>query len=154
MGVGVPNAVEIIAHAARAWAASAKADESLLLVDFTNAFNTLDRQKMLEAIAQEAPCFLPYANYCYGADTPLRGRGFQLWSCEGIQQGDCCGPLFFSVTLQLLLRSCCPQSSDAWNRWYLDDGSLCGKTAVVESMFCLSRFAGPRDWAYGQRPQV
>ena len=135
MGVGVPNAAEIIAHAARAWAAGARADESLIMVDFANAFNTLDRQKMLEAIAVEAPVFLPYANYCYGAETPLRGKDFQLWSSEGTQQGDCCGPLFFSVTLQRLLRTCCPQSSDAWNRWYLDDGTLCGKTTAVESMF-------------------
>ncbi len=65
MGVGVPNAAEIIAHAARAWAAGARADESLIMADFTNAFNTLDRQNILEEITVEAPVFLPYANYCY-----------------------------------------------------------------------------------------
>ena len=135
LGVGVPKAAEIISHAVQAWAESARSDESLILVDFTNAYNTLDRQKMLEAISAEAPSFLPYANYCYGEATPLRGRNFLLWSAEGTQQGDCCGPIFFSVTLQQLIHQCCPSSLEAWNRWFLDDGSLCGQTAAVEEMF-------------------
>ena len=135
MGVGVANAPEIISHAVQAWAESARSDESLILVDFSNAYNSLDRQKMLEAIAAEAPAFLPYANFCYGVPTPLRGRSFQLWSEEGTQQGDCCGPIFFSVALQKLVRECCPHSVEAWNRWYLDDGTLCGQTTAVEGMF-------------------
>ena len=56
-------------------------------------------------------------------------------SSEGTQQGDCCGPLFFSITLSRLLCACCPQGDHTWNRWYLDDGFLCGKTAIVEKMF-------------------
>ena len=135
MGVGVPKATEIISHAVQAWAESARSDESLILVDFTNAYNSLDRQKMLEAISAEAPAFLPYANFCYGAATPLRGRDFLLWSEEGTQQGDCCGPIFFSVALQQLVRECCPLTVEAWSRWYLDDGTLCGQTSAVEAMF-------------------
>ncbi len=55
LGVGVTKAAEIISHGVRA-----RADESLILVDFENAYNTLDRQKMLEAIAKDAPSFLLY----------------------------------------------------------------------------------------------
>ena len=62
MGVGVDSACEIISHSVRAWAESAAVDESLILVDFANAYNSLDRQKMLQAIAEDAPAFLPYAN--------------------------------------------------------------------------------------------
>ena len=51
MGVGILKAAEIISHAVQAWSESARSDESLILVDFENAFNTLDRKKMLEAIA-------------------------------------------------------------------------------------------------------
>lgn len=128
-------ATEIISHALQAWAEGANSDESLVLVDFANAYNSLDRQKMLESIAADAPDFLPYANFCYGAATPLRGRDFLLWSEEGTQQGDCCGPIFFSVTLQQLVRACCPTSDEAWSRWFLDDGTLRGKTRAVETMF-------------------
>jgi hypothetical protein len=135
VGVGVPNAAELVAHAVRAWAELAKEDESLILVDFENAYNSLDRQKMLQAISEESPLFLPYANFCYGAPTPLVGRDFQLLSCEGTQQGDVCGPLFFAVTLKQLIQSACSDQASAWNRWYLDDGALCGKTVVVEQMF-------------------
>ena len=135
MGVRVPKAAEITSHAVQAWANAARSDESLILVDFANAYNSVDRQKVLGAVALEAPSFLPYANFCYGSETPLRGRDFLLWSAEGTQQGDCCGPVFFSVTLQQLLRECCPPSAQAWNRWYLDDGTLCGQTSAVEAMF-------------------
>jgi hypothetical protein len=135
MGVGVPHATEVIAHAVRAWAAKAKSDESLFLVDFANAFNTVDRQKMIEAVSVNAPHFLPYANFCYGSPTPLIGQGFQLSSSEGTQQGDVCGPLFFAVTLQQLIKVACPDNPLAWTRFYLDDGTLCGNTAIVEEMF-------------------
>ncbi len=135
MGAGIANACEIISHAVRAWAETAAEDESLILVDFSNAHNSLDRQKMLEAVAEDAPAFLPYANYCYGSETPLRGKGFAISSAEGTQQGDWCGPIFFSITPNRLLRACYPQTPQAWIQRYLDDGSLCGKTSVVESMF-------------------
>jgi hypothetical protein len=151
LGVGVPNATEIIAHAVRAWAAKATNDESLILIDFANAFNTVDRQKMLEAVSKDAPQFLPYANYCYGAPTPLIGQGFQLSSCEGTQQGDVCGPLFFAVTLQQLIRVTCPANPFAWDRFYLDDGTLCGKSSVVEEMFQSIQQRAPD---YGLRVNV
>ena len=60
IGVGVPKATEFLSHAVQAWAQHAQADESVILVDFVNAYNTLDRQKMLEAVAKVAPRFLPF----------------------------------------------------------------------------------------------
>jgi len=42
-GVGVPKVAEIISHAVLAWTAHAKADESLILVDFSNAYNSRGR---------------------------------------------------------------------------------------------------------------
>ena len=78
MGVGVPSAGEILAHGVRAWAQSAGPDEVAVLVDFANAYNTLDRQRMLDAFAERAPHFLKYAWFCYGAPCPLIGRGFRL----------------------------------------------------------------------------
>ena len=133
MGVDVPQAAEILAHGIRAQ--SARPDEVVLFVDFSNAYNTLDRQCMLNAIATFAPQFLRYAWYCYGSPSPLVGRGFLLESSEGTQQGDVCGPLFFAVTLKLLLDRHLKDSPTGWSRWYLDDGTLCGHRDTVAAMF-------------------
>ena len=44
MGVGVPKAAEIISHAVQAWANAARSAESLILVDFANAYNSTARR--------------------------------------------------------------------------------------------------------------
>jgi hypothetical protein len=76
LGVGVRGATEAIIHKAKEWLHSRiPADHAMMLLDFSNAFNSLDRSAMLRAIADRCPHFLPYAAYCYGAPTPLLGPG-------------------------------------------------------------------------------
>jgi hypothetical protein len=143
LGVATPQATEIVAHAVRAWAQCAPSDEAVLLVDFANAFNSLDRQKMLETIFKDAPEFAQYASFCYGGPTPLVCSGFQILSEEGTQQGDVCGPLFFAVTLQRILLEACPDLPGRWCRSYLDDITLCGKTPLIEAAFEKLRSLAP-----------
>ena len=80
--------------------------EALPPVDFENAYNSLDRQAMLDAVCTDAPEFARYAAFCYDAPAPLIGEGFCIRSEEGTQQGDVCGPLFFSLTLNQVLQKC------------------------------------------------
>ena len=89
----------------RDWARSAPSGHAVLAVDFTNAYNTVDRTAMLAAIGEMCPSFLPYANWCYGGATTLKADGFSIASTVGTQQGDVCGPLFFSVTLQKVIEA-------------------------------------------------
>ena len=105
VGVGIPGAAEAIIHKLHQWHRQAKSGHGFLAIDFSNAFNTVDRNAMLEAIARRCPRFLPYAWFCYGGGTPLQGDGFCITSAQGTQQGDACGPLFFSVTLQGVLET-------------------------------------------------
>jgi len=51
-------------------------NSSFLSVYFADANNPLDHQKMSEAIALEAPSFLPHAYFRYASETPLRGRDY------------------------------------------------------------------------------
>ena len=51
------------------------ANHALLLVDFSNAFDTLDRSALLRAISERCPHTLPYAVFCYGAPTSVRTGG-------------------------------------------------------------------------------
>ena len=74
------------------------AEHALFLVDFSNAFDTMDRFAMLRAIPDGCPHFLPYAVFCDGAPTPLSGPGGCFSSQSGTQQEDVCGPPFFAVT--------------------------------------------------------
>ena len=130
VGVGIPGATEAVIHKVREWMRSAPPDHALLQVDFANAFNTIDRSAMLSAIARRCPKFLPYATFCYGASTPLIGDTFSLESCTGTQQGDACGPLFFSVTAHDVALAA-NVAGTSWAHWYLDDGTQTGAMEVL-----------------------
>ena len=132
LGVGVPGAAEAVVHHTRQWkqAVEAGSDESVLLLDFTNAFNSIDRSSMLQAIRDMCPDFYNYAAFCYGSHTLLRGHAFSIPSACGTQQGDACGPLFFAVSVHKMVL----QSAEhlRWAKWYLDDGNLCGTHASLQ----------------------
>ena len=135
VGVGVPSAPELVALSASAWASCPPAGEGLLSIDFANAFNSVDRSAMLSSVYSCAPAFAQYARLCYGAPSPLVGKGFVLSSSQGTQQGDACGPLFFSLAIQPLVLALAPHLK--WSRWYLDDGLLCGDQRSLEAAFSL-----------------
>nr|GEY14996.1 hypothetical protein [Tanacetum cinerariifolium] len=75
---------------------------SMLLVDFRNALNLVDRE---------------------GEHT--------LWSCQGVRQGDPFGPLLFSLVLHSLVCKIKDSFSLSLHAWYLDDGTIVGDTLVV-----------------------
>lgn len=49
----------------------------------------------------------------------------------GAQQGDPCGPLAFSLSIQPIIEA----MSSELNIWYLDDGTICGEPTTVLSDF-------------------
>ena len=113
-------------------------DHALLLLDFSNAFYTLDRSAMLRAISERCPHFLPYAVFCYGAPTPLFGPGGNISSQSGTQQGDVCGPLFFAVTAHSLAQRAAQAPGTSLAAWYLNvgsqAGSITGLAAAVQEL--------------------
>ena len=68
-------------------------------LDFQNAFNSIRRDKMLEATSDLAPEIFSYVHSSYSSPTHLYWGDRLILSAEGVQQGDPLGPLLFCLTL-------------------------------------------------------
>ena len=90
--------------------------KALLKIDFSNAFNNIIRDKILEATTAYIPDLLPFVH------SALLWGGHQLLSSEGIQQGDPLGPMLFCLTTHELVSSL----RSEFKAFYLDDGTMGG----------------------------
>ena len=96
-----------------------------LLVDFANAFNSVDREAMFVAFRHCLPGLSAWMESCYSCHPILRMGNEVIHSCCGVQQGDPLGPLGFSLTLHPIIeRIKAEVPSLPLNVWYLDDGTL------------------------------
>src|SRR6218665_2555692 len=75
----------------------------LVKLDFTNAFNTLRRDSLLEAVARDIPELYSFAHASYSCRPMLRHGSSIIRSEEGTQQGDPMDPLEFCIALQPIL---------------------------------------------------
>jgi hypothetical protein len=146
-GVSYSAGAEHIIHSVRdVMSTKWDSDEELMVlkIDFSNAFNSINRTVMLEEVATTFPDLLPWVQWCYGCSPQLFYRDHEIRSCIGVQQGDPLGPFLFCVVLQVLLRSMGPHSQNLFlNKWYLDDGVLIGKTRHILGAIHHLRSAGP-----------
>ena len=65
LGIGIPGGAEAAVHALRRYAEDLPNDHIIVKLDFTNAFNTLRRDEMLEAIWREVPEIYNFAHATY-----------------------------------------------------------------------------------------
>ena len=138
VGVGVSLGAEAAVHTARHWAHrhAGHANKCFLTVDFTNAFNSVDRASLLREVRLRMPGLAPYVEWCYGNHTRLLFAGSPMTSEAGVQQGDPLGPLLFALALQPALRAA--QGSQLDQRpdlvfAYLDDVCLAGTLQQVSA---------------------
>ncbi|GJW81674.1 hypothetical protein Tco_0145649 [Tanacetum coccineum] len=91
---------------------------SMLLVDFKNAFNLVDRSILLQETRARCPSIAPWVEFCYSRPARLYYEDSIFWSCQEVQQGD---PL----------------------AWYLDDGTIVGDTLMVAKALDIIKSNGP-----------
>jgi len=96
LGVGVKGGAEALVHAARRFVDFMPESHSFVKLDFVNAFNTLRRDCMIEAVSALAPELLGYVLSAYGSPSNLTFGEFTIESMEGVQQGDPLGPFYFA----------------------------------------------------------
>jgi len=126
LGFGVPGGAGAAVRAARRYLDNMQQGQLLLKIDFRNAFLTLRRDAILEAIAKHFPELLPYATSTMNSPSDLHFGEFVMLSEEGAQQGDPLGPLYFCLVFKELLESL--QSELVLG--YLDDVAV-GDTAEI-----------------------
>jgi hypothetical protein len=126
-----------VCHALAAGIA-AEPDCVTVQLDLWNAFNTLSRQRMLEAVAQRCPSLLPFASWSYVTPTPLwlQSSTATIASTRGMRQGDPCRPLFLALALQGLLEELL-ELDLAQPLAFADDVFLQGTQGGVEAAFLV-----------------
>jgi Reverse transcriptase (RNA-dependent DNA polymerase) len=105
LGFGVPGGAEAAVRAARRHVDSMTSGQLLIMTDFRNAFNTIRRDAILEAVPKHFPELLSYVASTIGGPSCLQFGQFVLHSEEGAQQGDPLGSLCFCLTIKELLES-------------------------------------------------
>ena len=94
----------------------------IIIINFFNffSFNTLRRDKMLEAVLEYAPDLFPFVHSPYERPSSLFCGDGILMSEEGVQQGDPLGPLLFCLTIHPMVQ----QLKSEFRVFYLDDGTV------------------------------
>ena len=127
LGYGVKGGAEAAVHAARLYLHNLDPSRALVKLDFCNAFNSIRRDKMLEAVQRLAPQLFCLVHSAYSLPSSLFWGDKVIQSSEGVQQGDPLGPLLFCLTIHQL----CSQLKSELNLFYLDDGTLGGSEEVL-----------------------
>jgi len=117
LGVGARGGAEALVHATRHYLYSKAEDKAFIKLDFKNAFNSVRRDRVWEAVSSSCPGLLAYVLAAYGAPSFLWMGDTTLHSEEGVQQGDPLGPLLFCLAVQPLLDKC----KCEYKTGYLDD---------------------------------
>jgi hypothetical protein len=141
VGVSQQRGAEGLLHTARRFC-DTYADEpeaALLKVDWANAFNSVNREALLQEVRTHFPALSPYAVAAYGTPSVLLyDRNVAIDSAAGVQQGDPLGPLFFSLVLARMwssvLRAGLSAAEVSFCGWYLDDGVFGG---MPRALLCV-----------------
>ena len=102
VGISIPAGCEAIVHAVL----NVQEDSSIppenrftLLVDFSNAFNSVNRAALFREVKDRIPSIVAWMKCSYRSRTILHLAHCSILSCCGVQYGDALGPLGFALAL-------------------------------------------------------
>ena len=147
--VGIPSACEIATHAVRQMFNGEEAVEGVLLIDASNAFNSVNRIAALHNIPRVCPAAGQVFRNCYSSPIALFvDGGERVLSREGTCQGDPLAMSYALATQPLVqeLAVACPTTSQIW---FADDDAALGKLLALRSYWDKVDAAGP---GYGYFP--
>ena len=139
LGVGVSEGCESAVYATRRFLESMPDEFVIAKLDFTNAFNNLRRDAMLEAVYKTVPEMYKFCDLSYGQPIKLRYGSRSISSEESTQRGNPLGPLLFCITIQLfshMLRSDLVVG-------YIDDITIGGHISTVNEDVTIIKRNGP-----------
>ena len=140
IGVAQPLGTEVGLETARQWCDRNRNNLSAALVkiDFTNAFNSVDRQTFLQECRHQFPGLSRWAEWCYAQPSTLYFGPETISSEKGVQQGDPIGPMLFALAIQPMLKELSDGRSNEGLELiysYLDDLILAGEQRSVVEAF-------------------
>ena len=109
-------------HATRLYLDNMPDDHLFLKLDFSNAFNSLRRNRMLESVRQRAPEMYRFVFFAYEEPSYLFCGDAVLPSQEGVTARGPSGASFFCLTIYPLIE----QLTSEFRLFYLDDGIMGG----------------------------
>ncbi|XP_026428293.1 uncharacterized protein LOC113324185 [Papaver somniferum] len=144
-GVGIPCGGEGILHSANRLLELMGADHtrSMLLIDFSNAFNLVDRSTIIKEVRTHCPSISYWVEFCYAKPARLYYQDHVLSSAMGVQQGDTLDPLLFALVLHPLAEKIATNCTLYFHAWYLDDGTIAGDTMEVSKALRILQEDGP-----------
>jgi Reverse transcriptase (RNA-dependent DNA polymerase) len=100
---------------------------------FSNAFNKVSRQEMLNEFAENFPQIAKWMKICYKTPPILRiNVENSLHGESGTSQGDPCAPFAFALVLHKQLKRMGTLNLETnLNAWYLDDWKIIAKHAIL-----------------------
>ena len=102
--------------------------DAILLVDATNAFNSLNHSVALHNIQQLCPPLARILINTYRSPASLFVSGDTILSEEGTTQGD---PLAMPMYAIAMIPLICRLNNDVTQVWYADDACACGRLASL-----------------------
>ena len=117
--------------------------EAVLLVDASNAFNSLNRQVALRNIRALCPPIATALINTYRRDVELFVDGSTLYSQEGTTQGDPLAMPMYALALLPLIDKVNPASS-VIQTWYADDASAAGGISELRDWWDALVTEGPK----------
>ena len=125
--VSTPGGAEAAIHAVRRYAENFPKDYIIVKLHFKNAFNTLRRDTMLEAIRSGLPDVYNFTSATYNGAPVLQFGEFTILSAKGPQQGDSLSSAEFCLAIYPLLKVLISELKVG----YLDDVTLSGSRQIV-----------------------